>query len=428
VAVYGGHIRANRIHDSQSWCLYVKGGSSYLLIEGNLAYNCGEGGITAGQGTGFEFMDALFLRYEANYIKIVNNLIHDITGAALGVNGGYNILIAHNTAYKVGMRSHLLEVIYGERTCDGDSAACLARQNLGGWGPTTIGFDGVQPIGNKNVMVLNNVLYNPAGIQSADQHFAIYGPRTPNAPGIPSPQRSDDALVIKGNIIWNGTSAKPLGIEGSEQGCQSSNLTCTASQILAENFINTIEPDFISAISGDFRPIAAGALSALGSVSQQNFGALEAVAGLEQEGNANNQIVREFSGALSSSRPPGAIVSASSSLEFSAPAEGQMPPADGDNNLMPSLKINKVLLRKKANKIILSLTTTATDPEGIESVSASLKAGRKSIGSARLKLKAGKYIGQIKIKSKSTKVKLTVVARDVSGLSVSKSKNIKLSL
>ena len=42
------------ISDAQGG-LYVKGGSSYVRIESNELYECFEGGVTAGQGTGLEF-------------------------------------------------------------------------------------------------------------------------------------------------------------------------------------------------------------------------------------------------------------------------------------------------------------------------------------------------------------------------------------
>ena len=121
VAVQYGHIVANSISDSQGWCLYVKGGSAYIRIEGNEFFDCFEGGVTAGQGTGLEYMTGPWLRYEAYDVKILNNIIYDISGAALGVNGGYNVLLAHNTAYRIGSRSHLVEVVFGLRSCDESS-------------------------------------------------------------------------------------------------------------------------------------------------------------------------------------------------------------------------------------------------------------------------------------------------------------------
>jgi hypothetical protein len=78
---------------------------AYLRVEPNLIYDCGTGGFTAGQGTGFQFMTPPWIQYEVYDVKIVNNLIRDTEGAGLGVNGGYNILIAYNTLVRVGSRS-----------------------------------------------------------------------------------------------------------------------------------------------------------------------------------------------------------------------------------------------------------------------------------------------------------------------------------
>jgi hypothetical protein len=40
-----------------------------------------------------------------------------------GVNGGYNILMAYNTFYNVGSRSHTVEFVFGSRSCDNDQSA-----------------------------------------------------------------------------------------------------------------------------------------------------------------------------------------------------------------------------------------------------------------------------------------------------------------
>jgi hypothetical protein len=182
VGVQYGHIIGNKVHEAGDWCAYVKGGSAYIRVEANEFYNCGTGGFTAGQGSGFQFMTSPWLHYEAYDVKVINNIVHDVEGAAFGVNGGYNVLVAHNTAYKVGTRSHMLEVVFGERTCDGETngaanSTCAAYNAAGGWGQSTVDTT-PDPIGNRNVFILNNLLYNPAGTVSS-QHFAIYGPRTP---------------------------------------------------------------------------------------------------------------------------------------------------------------------------------------------------------------------------------------------------------
>lgn len=257
VGVQHGHVIFNRIHNAGDWCEYAKGGSAYLRIEGNEYFDCGTGGFSAGQGTGFEFMVSPWLHYEAYDIKFVNNVIHDTDGAGIGVNGGYNILMAYNTMYRVGQRSHVIEAVHGLRGCDGDTARCNANRAAGGWGTATGG--GEEPIPNRNVYIYNNIVYNPTGYQSQWQHFAIYGPRTPSTgSNIPSPARTDTNLQIRGNMIWNGSADQPLGIEGSDQGCQPANPTCNVDQLRAENAINTVQPQLVDPAGGDFHPLAGG--------------------------------------------------------------------------------------------------------------------------------------------------------------------------
>lgn len=248
VAVQYGHVVRSQIHDSEDWCMYTKGGSAYLRVEGNEYYDCGTGGFTAGQGTGFEYMTAPWLHYEAYDIRFVNNIIHDTEGAGIGVNGGYNILMAHNTMYKVGSRDHVVEVVFGSRSCDGETANCTTHRAQGGWGPSTTGSEVF--IGNKHVRILNNVIYNPDS--AAAQIFAIYAPRpTPTGSNAPNPAVTDSDLIIAGNVIWNGDNSTPLGI-GDEQGCRDSNPTCNAAQLIANNAINNQEPDLVSPDGGNF--------------------------------------------------------------------------------------------------------------------------------------------------------------------------------
>jgi hypothetical protein len=254
VAVQYGHIQGSRIHNAGDWCVYLKGGSAYFRIEGNEIFDCGTGGFTAGQGTGFEYMVSPWLHYETYDIRFLNNVIHDTNGAGMGVNGGYNILLAYNTLYRVGAASHALEFGYGARSCDGNTAICEDYLAAGGWGPTGIAWEDSQPIPNRNVFVYNNILYNPPGYQSQWQQFAVYGPNTPgNGTNIPSPVRADDNLQIRGNIIWNGEDL-PLGV-GDDQGCQPANMTCNAAQLTAENAINSVEPELVDPENGDFRPV-----------------------------------------------------------------------------------------------------------------------------------------------------------------------------
>lgn len=230
VAVQYGHVIFSRIHRALDWCIYTKGGSAHILVEGNEIYDCGTGGFVAGQGTGFEFMTAPWLHYEAYNIRFINNIIHDTAGAAFGVNGGYNILLAHNTATRVGTRSHGLEFVYGSRSCDGDAVTCAAHRNAGGWGPTAPGA--AFRIPNRNVYVYNNLLLNPAGIESRWQHLDIAPSAAPEAgSNVPSPLRADDNLLLRGNWVRNGPPSLPLGVEGA-----------LAADILSANTINQSTP------------------------------------------------------------------------------------------------------------------------------------------------------------------------------------------
>jgi hypothetical protein len=272
VATQYGHITGNRLHDGDDWCIYLKGGSAYFRIEGNEIYNCGTGGFTAGQGSGFDYLVSPWLHYEAYDIKFINNIIHDTQGAGMGVNGGYNILLAYNTLFRVGANSHVIEVVFGSRSCDEDAGRCAANLSAGGWGTSRVGAEG-EPIPNRNVFIYNNIIYNPPGYQSQWQHFTIMGPRTPLAgSNIPSPALTDANLQIRGNMIWNGSADMPLGIEDASQGCQNSNPTCNAAQLRADNAINTIQPQLVDPDGGDFRPVAGGNVFGVNTYPIPDFG------------------------------------------------------------------------------------------------------------------------------------------------------------
>ncbi len=307
VAVQHGHLQGNRIHDAGDWCLYTKGGSAGLRIEGNELYDCGNGGYTAGQGTGFEFMTSPWLHYEAYDIRFVNNVVHDTDGAGLGVNGGYNVLLAYNTMYRTGSISHVLELVFGLRGCDGNTSACSARLASGGWGTSG---SGEEPIPNRNVFVYNNVFYNPAPFRSLWQHFAIHAPRTTSpSSNIPSPARTDTNARLRGNVIWNGPPSHPLGIEGGGEGCAPSNPTCNETQLLADNDINGTEPEFVNAAAGNFHPLPSGNLYSATTYALPSFpGADLPASPAAPPGDLANTVARDFTGApRGPSSPPGAF-------------------------------------------------------------------------------------------------------------------------
>lgn len=295
VATHYGHIVRNRIHDGGDWCIYLKGGSAGFLVEGNTIYDCGTGGFSAGQGSGFEYMVSPWLHYEAYDIKFINNIVHDTEGAGFGVNGGYNILLAHNSLYRVGSRSHGIEVTFGLRSCDGDGVRCAANNAAGGWGPVIAG-EGDYPIPNRNVFVLNNVLYNPPGFRSEWQHFFLPGARTPvSGSNIPSPATVDTNLVIRGNAIWNGPADLPIGIEEGSSACASANPTCNLAQIQADNLINAVAPVYANAEGGDFTLTNEEALRPYSVYPLPDFpGGDREPTPLAPQGELDNTVSRDF--------------------------------------------------------------------------------------------------------------------------------------
>ncbi|MCB0352679.1 MAG: right-handed parallel beta-helix repeat-containing protein [Bdellovibrionales bacterium] len=423
VAVQYGHIRSNRIHDTSSWCAYVKGGSSYILVESNVIYDCGEGGVTAGQGTGFEYMESPWIRYEANYVKIVNNVIHDVEGAGIGVNGGYGIFIAHNTVSKVGSRSHLLELVFGERSCDGEISNCENNRDLGGWGPIETGTENNQYIGNRDVIVANNVFYNPPGSQSGSQHFAIYGPRVATAAGIPSPQTSDSGVHIIGNVVWNGDNSMPLGIEEEGEGCQDSNTTCNEAQLLSENSINEFEPEFVSANDGDFRPTEVGTLASTESAEQPDIPAINLSINPIPEGDPDTAISREFSGATANERPPGAFVSQASSTDF--PGLVDTPTGMETGSGGSTLSVNKLRVGAKAKRSKTKFSASATISGSPNEVTATVNRKGEEVSRFSLtKKSSAKYFGKSTVRARGKRFTITVTATDESG-SDSATKSVK---
>lgn len=317
VGVQYGHIVRTRASNAQDWCAYAKGGSAYLVIEGNEFFDCGTGGFTAGQGTGFQFMTSPWLHYEAYDIRIINNVVHDVEGAGIGVNGGYNVLVAWNTMVRVGSRSHVLEATFGSRSCDGvdptpERSRCGSYLAAGGWGTTAVdnGSNYVR-IPNRHVYFYNNVVYNPSGASSQYQHLEVPAPFSgapqtgSNAPGA---ALADDDVRFRGNVIWNGPSSHPLGVGDSGTGCAASNLTCNPAQLRADNAFNSIQPAFVNFAQNDFRPLASGALFTAATFAPPDFGWTDAPAPPSSAaGTTSNAVTNDRDGLpRSPSDPPGA--------------------------------------------------------------------------------------------------------------------------
>ncbi|KAI9034601.1 pectin lyase fold/virulence factor [Hyaloraphidium curvatum] len=274
VAVQFGHVLNSSIHDAGDWCAYVKGGSAHLRFDGNELFNCGTGGFTAGQGTGFEFMTPPWLFYEAVDVKFTNNRIRDTEGSCFGCNGCSFTIFAFNECTRVGTRSHLVEIVPGARSCDGNATRCAQLRVQGGWGPAAPMSDGPNDGGEfipcRDVIVANNRIVNPAGVQSAYQHFMVRGAVEPITArtGVPSPVLSDERLSIRGNYIRNGGAGMALGIGEEGDGCTASNPTCNTAQLARDNAINAGEaaevvplPDFVPWTGGVMPRMPVGQMS-----------------------------------------------------------------------------------------------------------------------------------------------------------------------
>lgn len=267
VAVRRARIVGNSFRDAGDWCGYVKGGSTDIIILKNIFRDCGTGGFTVGQGTGFQFMTAPFLHYEANGVVVARNTVIDAAGAGFGVNGGYNVLFLDNVALRVGQRSHLVEAVYGARSCDGNPETadpvrlrCGRYLRQGGWGTTRVDSapGGIVDIPNRNVFFIGNIFSSPANIWTGDQAFLGVRGRIGSQPGsgVPANAAGDTRLVFRQNIFWSRPASLDLGLGSA---CQPSNPSCNASQLRRENLFNRWQPQLRSTAAGQLVPVGAAA-------------------------------------------------------------------------------------------------------------------------------------------------------------------------
>lgn len=266
--VQSGHFLNNKIHTAGQWCMYVKGGSAYLRIEGNVLYDC-QLGFQSGQSANLAVMRPPWFHFETYDIKFVNNVLHDIPGVGLSAAGAYNTLFAHNTLVRVGISQDpgypVLQFVPGERNCTPIDEIPNVIQNCatyaaqGAWGPTTL-TEGLPAIPNRGIYVFNNLIYNPAPSQTLYSHFMVSGPisRPAGFANLPAQIILDENVVMQGNLIWNGPADHPFGIEDTSQGCQPANPTCNLTLITSQNTINQIEPQLVDVVNGNFRPLPGG--------------------------------------------------------------------------------------------------------------------------------------------------------------------------
>ena len=314
-SVQYGHFLNNNLHTAGQWCMYIKGGTSYLRVEGNEFHDC-QLGFQAGQSSNLAVMQLPWVHYEVYDIKFVNNLLHNIPGVGLSISGGYNILFAYNTLYKVGTAADpgypLIQAVQGERGCNATDElpaplpACEANLAQGGWGPAIL-TDNLAAIPNRNIYIFNNLIYNPAPAQTLYAHLYIAAPLELPAgfQNLPNPVPADENLVIAGNLIWNGPPDLPLGVDEST-GCTPSNPTCSPAQLLRENTINSLEPQLVDPGHGDYRPLPGGNVYAAATVPIPDF-TWETFSPSVPAGNLSNTVESDRLGnPQTGSCPPGA--------------------------------------------------------------------------------------------------------------------------
>ncbi len=246
----------------------IEYGSADILFARNTIRHTTKNAVYVG-AIGVGYLDGFSLswaHYDAYAIRVVNNIITDCDSAAFVCNGGYDVLFAYNTLYKVGgYAPSLIRLGLGKRTCSelAQQSICKEYLDSGAWGTihTYDSDDDVAWIPNTHLYIYNNVFYNPAGYETTSSQFTFGEPKQALLhASCPKPANTDNDLQIKGNIIWNGTAAKPLGITATS-GAQPSNPTCNATLLNSANTINTQEPLLVNPENNDFHPIVGGAIA-----------------------------------------------------------------------------------------------------------------------------------------------------------------------
>ena len=255
MAVEYGHITGSRIHRAGDDCLLLKGGSASFVVADDEIYDCGVVGISAGEGSGMEFLVAPWIRFDAYNMLFVNNIVHDTRNAGLAARGAFNAAFVGNAFYRIGTDYNnggpLMLFAFGARGCDGHLADCRRNYALGAWGSQNAG-DEQEIIPNRNVYVYDNLVINPPPIRTHYSHITVFGARKPpSGLHLPSPILADDNLQIKGNVIWNGPADLEIGPEESDQGCQPANRTCNVGQLRADNRWNVAQPKLVDPSHGD---------------------------------------------------------------------------------------------------------------------------------------------------------------------------------
>ncbi|MCE7935583.1 MAG: hypothetical protein DYG96_13480 [Chlorobi bacterium CHB2] len=294
----------NVITQTTEWGVMAFGGTAYFKAEANIVRDCRRG-ISIGDASVAGFLVAPWVHYEVYDARVVNNLLHDVTGVPLRVAGGYNVLMAWNTLYRVAFddtkAAPLFEAVHGIRSCEDDSL-CRAMLATGGWGSdSAAGQPG--PIPNRNVYLYNNVFFNPLPARTLVSHFAVDAPiATTEGTNIPNPSRADQNVRIKGNVIWNGGSGQHgilmmVSADGREPGCDPQNIDCNEIQLKQDNSINEFAPELVDPTNGNYAPKPGGNLISARTFIAADFSWADAPANPPvPSGSVSNGTPLDFSG------------------------------------------------------------------------------------------------------------------------------------
>jgi hypothetical protein len=259
-----GHAVGNRISATgSSPCFTLGAGSAYFTVDSNDIGPCGPAGAVAlGQTSSLDRLTSPWIHYETYGVKVINNIVHDPGGRAFTVAGAYDALIAHNTVVTNSLSAFLFARL-APRTCS-ETRLCGTMHAAGGWGPTIPPL--TYGIPNRNVTVSANIFY----VRSSFPQQLLIVPQAPDFltdtefTNIPWPARSDDNLIVRGNVIW---APQSLLLPPFPTACENSNPTCNWLTLVSNNQINTFEPQLL----GNYRPSPNGNLFGLPAVTIAPF-------------------------------------------------------------------------------------------------------------------------------------------------------------
>ncbi len=260
-------IIRSTLQNSSADGIAIDYGSADIMVARNVIRSTTKNAVYIGSN-GVAALDGFSLpwvHYDAYAIRVINNVISQCDSQAFVCNGSYDILFAYNTLYKVGgYAPSLISLGLGKRTCSAldQQPTCKEYLDSGAWGTvhTYNTDDDVAWIPNTHLYIYNNVFYNPTGYETTSSQFVFDAPKQALLhASCPKPANTDNDLQIKGNIIWNGSVSKPLGITATS-GAQPSNPTCNATLINSGNSIHKQEPLLANPENNDFHPATGGAI------------------------------------------------------------------------------------------------------------------------------------------------------------------------